>query len=343
MRGLLLTWLALIALGGGAKAADVSASMPTKAPPQTAPVAYDWTGFYAGAHLGYAAGSSHWSAIRARRPLSGSLDLFNAVRRVQRRPAAIWTAFRPATTTCCRSRVVVGAEADIVLSKSSARRQLRHSPVIERPGGLPGTGRILRHAPRAHRLRTRQLAVLRDGRLRLELRPIYPHQLAGMPAGGTALPGSSTITSRCRASARRPAAASKFELVPIGRRGWNISIPITARSSVAFPDAGRGLHSDSSSAMNCAPAWIIGSADWRRCRSAQRPCAARSRLLRRSWPIHFPRAILCRRSTSPYRGANSLTPQPGPRDAGTPRSMPAGGCGRAPNCGSTRKSIRVLG
>ena len=62
MRGLLLTWLALIALGGSAKAADVAASMPTKAPPQTAPVAYDWTGFYAGVHYGYAAGSSHWSA-----------------------------------------------------------------------------------------------------------------------------------------------------------------------------------------------------------------------------------------------------------------------------------------
>ncbi len=40
-----------------ALAADI---MPTKAPPVQS--AYDWTGFYAGAHFGYAAGSSRWSA-----------------------------------------------------------------------------------------------------------------------------------------------------------------------------------------------------------------------------------------------------------------------------------------
>jgi len=78
MRGLLVAAVGLIALAGGAKAADRSASMPTKAPPASA-AAYDWTGFYVGAHFGYAGGSSRWSAAQAgavASSLSGSLDLF---------------------------------------------------------------------------------------------------------------------------------------------------------------------------------------------------------------------------------------------------------------------------
>jgi high affinity Mn2+ porin len=51
--------------------------MPVKAPWQ-APVVqpYDWTGFYAGFHLGYAWGSSNWNAPAA--DLSSSLDLFQS-------------------------------------------------------------------------------------------------------------------------------------------------------------------------------------------------------------------------------------------------------------------------
>ena len=41
---------------------------------------YDWSGFYAGANFGYAAGSSRWLATStgaAAPALTGSLDLFN--------------------------------------------------------------------------------------------------------------------------------------------------------------------------------------------------------------------------------------------------------------------------
>src|SRR5690348_15220091 len=58
-------------------AADLSRALPTKAPPQAA--ATDWTGFYAGAHLSYAAGFSNWTATQAGGTgpnLSGSLDMF---------------------------------------------------------------------------------------------------------------------------------------------------------------------------------------------------------------------------------------------------------------------------
>src|SRR3981081_646646 len=52
--------------------------MPLKAPAKSS---YDWTGFYVGAHGGYATGYSRWSAteLAAATPsLAGSLDFFHA-------------------------------------------------------------------------------------------------------------------------------------------------------------------------------------------------------------------------------------------------------------------------
>ena len=79
MRGLRGAGIGLIVLAGGAQAADLTAVMATKAPPPAAPVAYDWTGFYLGAHVGYALGGSNWSATQTGGPaLNGSLDFSNA-------------------------------------------------------------------------------------------------------------------------------------------------------------------------------------------------------------------------------------------------------------------------
>src|ERR1700675_1914112 len=80
MRGLFVAGIMLAALGQGAYAAD--ASLPVKAPPpKPQENSYDWSGFYAGAHFGYAAGSSRWSAAStgaAAPALTGSLDLFDS-------------------------------------------------------------------------------------------------------------------------------------------------------------------------------------------------------------------------------------------------------------------------
>jgi high affinity Mn2+ porin len=73
-RGLHLAGLGLLVLAGSARAADLSVALPTKAPPP-ALAAYDWTGFYLGAHAGYALGGSHWSADP---PASGTVDFSNA-------------------------------------------------------------------------------------------------------------------------------------------------------------------------------------------------------------------------------------------------------------------------
>ncbi|HYA05212.1 MAG TPA: carbohydrate porin [Xanthobacteraceae bacterium] len=63
-----------IALAGAkhACAADLSAILAMKAPPPAAP-AYDWTGFYVGAHIGYAGGTSNWTSAPG---LGGSVNFF---------------------------------------------------------------------------------------------------------------------------------------------------------------------------------------------------------------------------------------------------------------------------
>src|ERR1700686_209017 len=71
----LALWSNAIAKGspGGAAAA---ALMALKAPPRNVPPAYDWSGFYAGGHLGVAWGNSDWTTAPN---LSGSLDLFQSI------------------------------------------------------------------------------------------------------------------------------------------------------------------------------------------------------------------------------------------------------------------------
>jgi hypothetical protein len=67
---------ALLRLVAPAMAAELPMAMPVKVLPIS--TEYDWTGFYLGAHLGYAGGSSNWTAssITAAVPnISGSLSL----------------------------------------------------------------------------------------------------------------------------------------------------------------------------------------------------------------------------------------------------------------------------
>src|SRR5271155_4509701 len=58
MRRLRLIGIGLMALMGSAHADDLSAVLPIKAPPQLAPAAYDWTGFYVGGHVAYGLGEA---------------------------------------------------------------------------------------------------------------------------------------------------------------------------------------------------------------------------------------------------------------------------------------------
>src|ERR1700760_560078 len=72
---LLATTVFALASVGPAVAAD-QAPMPVKAP---AVSPFDWSGFYLGGHVGYATGTSNWTATQpGGAPLAGSLGLFNS-------------------------------------------------------------------------------------------------------------------------------------------------------------------------------------------------------------------------------------------------------------------------
>jgi high affinity Mn2+ porin len=101
----------MLAVAGRAVAADAPA-IPTKAP---APLpAYDWTGFYAGGHLGYAWGNSNWTAGSTASPapaVSGSLDLFQPFDPFNE-AGSYFAGLQAGYNYMLPNRFVIGAEAD---------------------------------------------------------------------------------------------------------------------------------------------------------------------------------------------------------------------------------------
>src|ERR1700691_148243 len=110
MRGLLLAGIMMPALGHRPSAADHS--LPVKTPPKKS---YDWSGFYAGAHFGYAAGSSQWTAHATGAgapPLSGSIDAFNSFN-VFKGTGSYFDGFQGGYNYLLPSRQLFGVEADV--------------------------------------------------------------------------------------------------------------------------------------------------------------------------------------------------------------------------------------
>src|SRR5208282_2345381 len=94
-----------LATAGGAAADDV---MVTKAPPPSSiPTDFNWTGFYAGGHLGYAWGSSNWTAPG----VSGALDLSQPIDTFAE-TGSFFEGLQAGYNYMLPNRVVVGAEID---------------------------------------------------------------------------------------------------------------------------------------------------------------------------------------------------------------------------------------
>jgi high affinity Mn2+ porin len=111
MKGLLVAGVSLIALAGRAVADDI---MVTKAAPisSSAASAYDWSGFYAGGHLGYAWGSSNWTASTSATTSSGSLNLYQPFDAFKG-TGSFFEGLEAGYNYVLPNRVVIGAEADV--------------------------------------------------------------------------------------------------------------------------------------------------------------------------------------------------------------------------------------
>ena len=189
MRGLHVV-IGLTALAGSAAAAD----MPVKAPPPPAATAYDWTGVYVGGHIGYAAGSSHWSAMptgAAGPAQSGSLDLFNAFNGFNGM-GSYFEGFQAGYNYMMPSRWLFGVEADVSFPStiagtstlsSAASGMASYAEPVEFSGTLRGR---IGYAPNlGPRIGCSTPPAASLGAYDQFTRT----QIAGAPAGGTAVPG----------------------------------------------------------------------------------------------------------------------------------------------------------
>jgi high affinity Mn2+ porin len=177
-----------VTLAGLNRASAADAVLPTKAPPQEAHPGYDWTGFYAGGHIGYAAGSSTWSATQAGGAnLSGSLDLFNPYDLFQGTGSYLF-GFQAGYNYMLASRLVLGAEADISFPSVYAGSQTFSSSLVgtasyrdqvELSGGLRAR---LGYAPG-------NWLLYATGGFTYSYDNLTRTQISGVPVGGTAQPG----------------------------------------------------------------------------------------------------------------------------------------------------------
>jgi high affinity Mn2+ porin len=183
MRGAFVA-VALSALASSSKAGD----LPVKAPP--APAAYDWTGLYVGGHVGYAAGSSGWSAAStgaAAPVLTGSLDLFNSFDAFKG-TGSYFEGFQAGYNYMAPSRLVLGVEAGVSFPNtigggatlsSAAVGVANYAEQVEFSGTVRGR---IGYAP-GHWL------FYATGGFAYSYDQFTRSQIAGLPAGGTAVPG----------------------------------------------------------------------------------------------------------------------------------------------------------
>ncbi len=183
MRELLLAGLLLLALAGSSVASDL------KAPPPAA--AYDWTGFYMGGHLGYAAGWSNWSASQAgstASSLSGTLNFIDAYN-FSTGAGSYLLGFQAGYNYMAASRWLVGVETDGSFPNSVGGNRTFSS-------ALSGEANYLEDVEFSGTVRGRigyapgNWLFYVTGGFAWSYDQVTRTQIVGVPTGGTALPGA---------------------------------------------------------------------------------------------------------------------------------------------------------
>jgi high affinity Mn2+ porin len=143
--GFAIRVVVLCALAGSAAAAD----LPVKAPPPATLAAYDWSGFYAGGHIGYAWGTSDWSTPgnTGALNLSQPLDAFAET-------GSFFEGLHAGYNYMLPNRIVVGGEVDTTF------------PAFRNLNGLSIGGSTIFFSPVAGALETYAETMLASGTVR---------------------------------------------------------------------------------------------------------------------------------------------------------------------------------
>ncbi len=164
--------------------------MLTKAPPPAAQASYDWTGFYLGAHLGYALGSSNYTATPG---LSGSLDFSNAYN-FSTGNGSYLLGLQTGYEYMSASRWLTGVEADISFPSFVGGNQTFSSAptgvanYLERVEFSGSVRARIGYAPNLGG--TSNWLFYATGGFAFSYDQFTRTQLAGFPVGGTAVPGT---------------------------------------------------------------------------------------------------------------------------------------------------------
>src|SRR5215813_313910 len=101
-------------------------------PNRTADAHHDWTGAYFGAHLGYAAGSSRWSATAsgtANPNFTGSLDFYKGFN-FSKGTGSYFAGFQAGYNTMLPSHLMLGIEGDVSFPNTiKANQQISSSSI----------------------------------------------------------------------------------------------------------------------------------------------------------------------------------------------------------------------
>jgi high affinity Mn2+ porin len=192
MRGRGLLGLGLLAIAGSTQAADLSNVLPRKAPPATS---YDWSGFYLGGHFDYALGASQWSSTQAGMVgPSGSLNFSNAYD-FSTGAGSYLVGLQAGYDHMSASRWLWGVEADISFPSFVGGSRTFSSPPTGQANYLEQTqfsgtlrGRV-GYAPNLVQ-GTGHWLLYATGGLAWSYEQFSRTQLAGVPAGGAAIPGT---------------------------------------------------------------------------------------------------------------------------------------------------------
>jgi high affinity Mn2+ porin len=194
MRGLCGAGIGLVLLAGGARAGDLSAALPTKAPPTAAQAAYDWTGFYLGGHVGYALGSSNWSATQtggAAPAVNGSFDFSNGYNFATGN-GSYFLGFQAGYDYMTASRWLFGVQTGISFPSFIGGNRTFSTVATGTVNDLERvefSGNVLGRVGYAPNFGSSHWLFYATGGLAFSYDQFTRTQLAGVPAGGTAVPG----------------------------------------------------------------------------------------------------------------------------------------------------------